>query len=202
MLYYNEALEKEQITPWGRVQGEYVYPGEKEMIIYGEKARFSTELERFFNQHDFITVDSTGNFTIGDDIVGKLQGETASGTFNINTDYKYFFQSPQQWVNKWNKIDGSYWISMILDGSFKHQIACKYAIRRRKVDDHFEYDVTYTGEGVWDNTMRRVQSVNPPVPVDYVTQGKGECYLLLEDINIGTESIGGDVKLEYTTTLK
>ena len=163
--------------------------------------RFSIELERFFNQHDFITVDSlTGNFTIGEDIVGELIGDTASGTFNINTDYKCFFDTPQQWVDNWNNREGLY-IFPILSGSFKHQIACKYFIRRRKVDDHFEYDVTYTGKGVWDFTMRLVKSINTPVPIDYIG-GNGECFLRLEDINIDTESIGGDVKLEYTTTLK
>ena len=79
-----------------------MYADERASIYYDDKVRFCTEVERFFNRHDFITADSTGNFTIGDDIVGKLKGDTASGTFIINTDYKYFVQTPQQWCNKWN----------------------------------------------------------------------------------------------------
>lgn len=197
---------------WGRDTvlllniSESVYADERESLLYGEKARWRTELERFFNRHDFITVDSlTGNFTIGDDIVGKLKGDTASGTFYINTDYKYFIRTPQQWIDEWNKLDEFdewYWFRRILSGSFKHQIACKYAIRRRKVDDHFKYDITYTGEGMWDNTIRFVKTINLMVdPVEF-TNYRTYCNIRLEDIDLGTESIGGDVKLEYTTTLK
>lgn len=197
---YDEALDKYVYSDWRSLWFMTVIPG-NEMYINGKVLRFSTELERFFNQHDFITVDSlTGNFTIGEDIVGELIGDTASGTFNINTDYKCFCQTPRQWVDNWNNREGLY-IFPILSGSFKHQIACKYSIRRRKVNDHFEYDITYAGEGVWDFTMRLVKSINTPVPIDYFG-GNGECFLRLEDINIDTESIGGDVKLKYTTTLK
>lgn len=180
-----------------------MYADERASIVYDDKVRFCTELERFFNRHDFITADSTGNFTIGDDIVGKLKGDTASGTFIINTDYKYFVQNPQQWCDKWNNRDeNAHWFRT-LSGSFKHQIACKYFIRRRKVDDHFEYDVTYTGEGVWDNTMQRITSINVPYYWEYHFKLESRYYYLRpEDIDVGPVSIGGDVKLEYTTTLK
>ena len=197
---YNETLNKYVYSGWTTLWYFPLKPDDK-MLINGKETRYSTEVERFFNRHDFITVDPlTGNFTIGEDIVGELIGDTASGTFNINTDYKCFIQTPQQWIGRWNVREG-FFINPILSGSFKHQIACKYAIRRRKVGDHFEYDITYTGEGVWDYTMQRVKSINTPVPSDYFGGGS-ECFLRLEDINVGTESIGGDVKLEYTTTLK
>ena len=166
--------------------------------------RWCTELERFFNRHDFIIVDSlSGNFTIGDDIVGKLVGDSASGTFNINTDYKYIVKTAQKWVDYWNNVDDDYAFKRLplLDGSVKHQIACRYTLRRKQVDDHFEYEITYTGEGVWDHTMRYVSSINKSLGYNEFN-GDNLPYLTTDDIDIDLESQGGDVKLEYTTTLK
>ncbi len=171
---------------------------------YFGKARWCTELERFFNQHDFITVDSiSGNFTIGDDISGKLEGNSASGTFTINTDYKYLIYTPKQWINEWNtKIKNGEDIPFfLLNGSVKHQIACKYTLKRRQVEDHFEYDITYTGEGVWDHTMKYVDRINKLMGVNEIDFDNLPS-LELYDISIGTDSQGGDVTLEYTTTLK
>ena len=200
---YNYATSRYESVYIDSLFKEIMYADERASIMYDDKVRFCTELERFFNRHDFITADSTGNFTIGDDIVGKLKGDTASGTFIINTDYKYFVQIPQQWCDKWNNRNRFAELVKTLSGSLKHQIACKYFIRRRKVDDHFEYDITYTGEGVWDNTMQRITSINAPVNSYYhFVLERRYYYLRPEDLDVGTESIGGDVKLEYTTTLK
>ncbi len=171
-------------------------------LLYGK--RWCTELERFFNRHDFIIVDSlSGNFTIGDDIVGKLVGDSASGTFNINTDYKYIVKTAQKWVDYWNNVDDDYAFKRLplLDGSVKHQIACRYTLRRKQVDDHFEYEITYTGEGVWDHTMRYVSSINKSLGYNEIDWDNLP-YLTTDDIDIDLESQGGDVKLEYTTTLK
>ncbi|MGM9762398.1 MAG: C10 family peptidase [Candidatus Cryptobacteroides sp.] len=171
-------------------------------LLYGK--RKCTELERFFNRHDFIIVDSlSGNFTIGDDIVGKLVGDSASGTFNINTDYKYIVKTAKQWVDYWNNDDGDWAIKLrtLLDGSVKHQIACRYTLRRKQVDDHFEYEITYTGEGVWDHTMRYVSSINKSLGYNGFDEYNLP-YLTTDDIDIDLESQGGDVTLEYTTTLK
>ena len=171
-------------------------------LLYGK--RWCTELERFFNRHDFIIVDSlSGNFTIGDDIVGKLVGDSASGTFNINTDYKYIVKTAQKWVDYWNNDDDDYVFKRLplLDGSVKHQIACRYTLRRKQVDDHFEYEITYTGEGVWDHTMRYVSSINKSLGYNGFNNDTLP-YLTTDDIDIDLESQGGDVKLEYTTTLK
>ena len=55
---------------------------------------------------------------------------------------------------------------------------------------------------MWDNTIRFVKTINLMVdPIEF-TNGRTYCNIRLEDIDLGTESIGGDVKLEYTTTLK
>ena len=171
---------------------------------YKNQTRWCTEVERFFNNHDFITVDSTGNFTLGDDIIGKFDGDSATGTFIINTDYKFFIQTAQQYLSMWNNENSSYVdrLKIVLNGSCKHQIACTYTIKRRHVEDHEEYDITYTGQGAFDMTARHINNFNKSIDwVSLVTTN--ECpSLSMNDIGIGTSSDGGDVTLEYKTTLK
>ena len=183
--------------------GELVYMDE-EKNPYKNQTRWATEVERFFNNHDFITVDSTGNFTLGDDIIGKFVGDSATGTFIINTDYKFFIQTAQQYLNMWNNENSTYVdrLKILLNGSLKHQIACTYKIKRRQVEDHEEYDITYTGQGAFDMTARHINNFNKSI--DWVTLvTTDECpSLSMSDIGIGTSSDGGDVTLEYKTTLK
>ena len=184
--------------------GELVYMNE-DKNPYKNQTRWCTEVERFFNNHDFITVDSTGNFTIGDDIIGKFDGDSATGTFIINTDYKFFIQTAQQYLNMWNNENSSYVdrFRIVLNGSLKHQIACTYKIKRRQVEeDQYEYDITYTGQGAFDMTARHINNFNKSIDwVSLVTTN--ECPpLFMNDIGIGTSSDGGDVTLEYKTTLK
>lgn len=182
---------------------ELVYMDE-DINPYKNQTRWCTEVERFFNNHDFITVDSTGNFTIGDDIAGKFVGDSASGTFIINTDYKFFIRTAQQYLDMWNNpnTDKFERIKILLNGSCKHQIACSYKIKRRQVEDHEEYDITYTGQGAFDMTARHINNFNKSIDwVSLVTTN--ECPpLFMNDIGIGTSSVGGDVTLEYKTTLK
>ena len=184
------------------VTGEMVYLSDS-LNFYKDKVRWCTEVERFFNQHDFITVDSLGNFTIGDDIAGKFVGDSASGKFVINTDYRFFIRTLQQFIDTWNSPKSRYydrWWS-ILNGSVKHQIACKYAIKRIEVEDHYEYNITYTGEGAFDLTARHINHFGKAIDwramVDNVYPS-----LDIYDVGVGTSSVGGDVTLEYKTTLR
>ena len=185
------------------ITGELVYMDEK-INFYRNKVRWCTELDRFFNRHDFITVDSTGNFTIGDDIAGKLVGDSASGKFTINTDYKFFIQTAQQWLSNWNNPSVKYFDKLlsVLSGSVKHQIECQYALKRKKVDDHYEYDITYTGEGVWDITPRYINHIGKAIDYVALIQDGEVTVLTMDDIGVGTDSKGGEVTLEYKTTLK
>lgn len=188
------------------LNGEVVYMDEK-TNRYQNRVRWCTEVERFFNNHDFITVDTTGNFTIGDDIAGKFVGDSASGTFIINTDYKFFIQTAQQYLNMWNnpqtdKLDR---IKILLNGSCKHQIACTYKIKRKQAGDHEEYDVTYTGQGAFDMTARHINKYNKSIDWEAYWKANNSYQpepLFMNDIGIGTSSDGGDVTLEYKTTLK
>lgn len=184
--------------------GELVYMDEKKNF-YRKKVRWCTELDRFFNRHDFITVDSlSGNFTIGDDIAGKLVGDSATGTFTINTDYRFFIQTVQQWLDNWNNPNASMWdrLLKLLNGSVKHQLTCQYVLKRKKVDDHYEYDITYTGEGIWDLTPRYINYIGITVDWLAVITEDDAPVLTMDDIGVGTASKGGEVTLEYKTTLK
>jgi hypothetical protein len=187
-----------------QLTGELVYMDEKKNL-YRNKVRWCTELDRFFNRHDFITVDSlSGNFTIGDDIAGKLVGDSATGTFTINTDYRFFIQTAQQWLDNWNNKNVKYYDKLLklLNGSVKHQLTCQYVLKRKWVDDHYEYDITYTGEGVWDITPRYITYVGKTIDWSAVVTEDDAPVLTMDDIGVGTASVGGDVTLEYKTTLK
>lgn len=187
-----------------QLTGELVYMDEKKNL-YRNKVRWCTELDRFFNRHDFITVDSlSGNFTIGDDIAGKLVGDSATGKFTINTDYKFFIQTAQQWLDNWNNKKVKYYDKLLklLNGSVKHQLTCQYVLKRKWVDDHYEYDITYTGEGVWDITPRYITYVGKTIDWSAVVTEDDAPVLTMDDIGVGTASKGGEVTLEYKTTLK
>lgn len=186
---------------WPDWQELYVYM--EDSLNYFKPARWRTELEKFFNAHEFITVDTLDNFTIGDDIVGKFIGDSASGKFTINTDYRFFLKTAQQFLDTWNNPNAKLWdrIQELLSGSVKHQITCQYTIKRRKVEDAFEYDVTYTGEGLFDFTARYINHYG--VMIDWMSELDGLTQTLtMDDIGIGTSSQGGDVKLEYQVTLR
>ena len=185
-----------------RITDELVYM-DAEKNPYKNQTRWATEVERFFNNHDFITVDTTGNFTIGDDIIGKFEGDSATGTFVINTEYKFFIQTAQQYLNMWNNENSTFYerLKIVLNGSLKHQIACTYNIKRRQVEDHEVYDITYTGQGAFDMTVRHINYFGKSM-YWYDVLVANECpSLSMSDIGIGTSSDGGDVTLEYTVTI-
>ncbi len=183
------------------VQELFVYMDDS--LNYFKPARWRTELEKYFNAHDFITVDTLDNFTIGDDIAGKFVGDSASGKFTINTDYKFFLKTAQQFLDTWNNPKAELWerVQELLSGSVKHQIACQYTIKRRKVEDTVEYDIRYSGEGAFDFTARYVNHYG--VVIDWLSEIDGLTQTLtMDDIGVGTDSKGGDVKLQYQVTLR
>lgn len=167
------------------------------------RARLRTEIERYFNRHAYITVDSLGNYTIGEDLVGKLVNDTASGSFVINTAYKFVEQTPQQFVSRWNDTSLKWWERefILLNGTMSHQIACQYQIKRIEVDDHYEYEITYTGEGAFDLTANFVSAINKLID-GVMTIENNLPKITLSDIETGLHSVGGDVSLEYKVTLK
>lgn len=207
-LTYNPAMLKLPIS--GYDLEEQYWPDSQELFVYMDdslnyfkKARWRTELEKFFNGHDFITVDTLDNFTIGDDIAGRFVGDSASGKFTINTDYQFFLKTAQQFLDTWNNPKAELWdrVQELLSGSVKHQIACQYTIKRRKVEDTVEYDIRYSGEGAFDFTARYINYFG--VVIDWLSEVEGLTQTLtMDDIGIGTNSQGGDVQLQYQVTLK
>ena len=68
--YYSEDHSEKAIYPITRIYFDN---------SNNKKARFETEIEKFFCRHEFITVDELGNFKIGDDIVGKFENNGLEG---------------------------------------------------------------------------------------------------------------------------
>lgn len=209
-LYESETLDGRIVYYRDDGGGWFVYlsdtvKGGSEQNYQYRHIRFKKEIERFFNRHAYITVDSIGNYTIGEDLVGKLVNDTASGSFIINTAYKFVEKTPQQFISIWNDPKEIWWYRLIdiLDGTLSHQIVCQYQIQRIEVDDHYEYEITYTGEGLFDLTANYVTHINKvldswSIYTDHVAPPK----ITLGDIETGLHSAGGDVSLEYKTTLK
>lgn len=184
------------------IQDYYVYVHDSAKW-YGN-VRLSMEIERFLNRHDFIRVDSLGNYTIGSDLTGQLVGDSASGSFVLDTDYKFYNKSMKQFIDCWNnpQMDLAMRMNPVLNGSMKHSIACQYTLKRIEVEDHYEYEITYTGEGLYNLSAEYICTFIKGMDWwTMVSEGKLpelEHYY----VNTGTYEGGGDVTLEYKTTLK
>lgn len=175
-----------------------------------KKARFQKELERFFNQHNFITVDESGNFKIGDDISGVFadNGLTATGKFTINVSNDFIEQTPEQFVSHFNtKKKHLYELVLtgfLLNGSIQHKIECEYTVTRASVNSK-EYDVTYKGTGTYAllaNVVSRVTGYD----IDPLLYGDSKTPVeqIIAVENLTTKEITGEgaVNLKFSTKLK
>ena len=70
------------------------------------------------------------------------------------------------------------------------------------MDDHYEYEITYTGEGAYDFTARHINHYNKAIDWQALVTEEEYPELSIYDVDAGTSSVGGDVTLEYKTTLK
>ena len=175
-----------------------------------KRARFQKEIERFFNHHNFITVDEFGNYKIGDDISGVFaeNGLTATGKFTINVSNKFIEQTPQQFVSCFNtKKRHLYELVLpgfLLSGTIQHQIECEYTITRASVDSK-EYDVTYKGKGAYALLAEVVSRVTG-YDIDPLLYGGGqtsiEQTIAVENLITKEIPLDGTVTLKYSTKLK
>lgn len=175
-----------------------------------KKARFQKELERFFNQHNFITVDESGNYKIGDDISGVFayNGLTATGKFTINVSNDFIEQTPEQFVSHFNtKKKHLYELVLtgfLLNGTIQYQIECEYTITRASVDSK-EYDVTYKGTGTYALLADVVSRVTG-YDIDPLLYGDGktpvEQAVAVENLITKEITTDGTVTLKYSTKLK
>lgn len=170
-----------------------------------KRARFQKEIERFFNRHDFITVDNQGNYRIGDDITGKFadNGLTATGKFIIDVSNTFTEQTIHQFVKLFNSSSTSLkeriFDSFLLNGIIQHRIECEYTLTRASVDSK-EFDVSYKGTGAYALLADVITKVTG---VDADALVKGSEQTIYVD-NLTTRQINGDgsVTLKYSTKLK
>ena len=178
---------------------------------YYKHTRFQKELEKFFQRHDFIVVDKSGNIKIGDDIVGKMEGDEGSGQFTINTSYPFVEKTLEQYANSFNDEDESmiYRLISLLNGTLKHKIECEFKLVRNANND--SYTVTYTGEGTYTLNAEIVDRVDNCNDNEYIENGgvaiaafplAGPHSIKAGDITTRQVEGEGSVKLKYTTILR
>ena len=162
-----------------------------------KKARFQTELEKYFKQHDFIIVDQYGNIKIGDDIAGKMEGEQGTGRFTINTMHSFVEQTIPEYVEAVNKSNGtSVCYHNLLNGTIEHKIDCQFTLTR--IPDSEEYTVSYTGDGSYSfkaNVVGIVEGVN-------FDNFGASWHVIADQVHPREVTQEGSVKLKYMTKLR
>lgn len=165
--------------------------------VVTEKARFCYEIEKFFKQHDFITVDKYGNIKIGDDLAGKFEnnGLEGSGKFTINTSHNFVEKTISKFLKGYNErgIEEL----PLLNGTIQHKISGEFKVTRKSVDSQ-EYEITYTGEGTYQikaEVISRIDNYNFSKPM-------GSQNAKLDDLTTGEKEQEGTVRLNYSLKLK
>lgn len=194
---------------------EYLYPDYKEewkehgmfpiTRIYldnsrNKRARFQTEIEKFFNTHDFITVDASGHIKIGDNIVGEFEnnGNEGSGKFTLNTKYNFKEQTIGEIVKFCNTDFDVSEVLRPLDGIIEHKIECAFTITRKSPESK-EYDITYTGEGTYNIQARVIKRITNWILDAWLTEQPQK----ISADNVETIQMDGEgkVKLKYSVKL-
>ena len=175
-----------------------------------KKARFETEIEKFFNRHDFVSVDPYGNIKIGDDIAGKFEdnGLEATGKFVIDTNYAFTEQTKSDFLKVMNSPDWYLESFRPFSGTLNHKILCQYTITRPSVDSK-EYEITYVGEGTYSlqaEVIEYLSKVLIPDDILYNEIGNLENWpipnLSADDVHTTSISGEGKVQLKYSTKIK
>lgn len=168
---------------------------------FNQKARFQTELERFFKRHSFITVDASGHIKIGDDIVGEFEnnGLEGHGTFTIDTTSSFEEKTIDSYAAAWASVkddtDMTYLFYNLLDGNIRHIIECSFTVTRSQ--DGKEYKIDYSGMGTYIFTANVVDHVSG---IDY-DEFPYSVKLTSDDITTRQINSEGTVQLSYTKLL-
>ena len=170
-----------------------------------KKARFETEIEKFFCRHEFITVDELGNFKIGDDIVGKFEnnGLEGSGSFTLNTKYQFKEQNISDCLKVFNSpnwFSEHFEVFRPFNGTLEHKVKCEFTITRTSVDSK-EYEITYTGEGTYSLQTEVIEYITGVVIADN-PENSPTPNISAEDIHTTPITADGTFKLKYTTKLQ
>ena len=162
--------------------------------LTNRKARFQTEIEKFFKQHDFIIVDQYGNIQIGDNIVGKFEGDEGKGGFTISTTHPFEEQSIAEYLQHFN--EGKDWDRNLLNGTIEHKIDCQFTLTR--IPDSEEYAVSYTGQGTYSFKANIIGTIEG---VDFDNLFSKQ-HVIADQIHTREVTQEGSVRLNYTTKLR
>jgi len=173
-----------------------------------KRARFQTAIEQFFNRHDFVSVDKYGNYTIGDDIIGRFEGNglESSGKFVIDVSHKYIEKNLDQFIREVAvpSLGPNDWAYGLLNGFIQHRIECNYKITRKSTNSN-EFTVSFTGSGDYAllaNVTAKVEGVDPIALVESARLGLEGPEIHPQQITTEEVSFDGKVTLKYSTTLK
>ena len=167
---------------------------------FNKRARFQYEIEKFFKRHDFIMVDNAGHVKIGDDIVGTMTGNEATGTFTVNTTHKFVEKTKAEFVQGFNKAFGSgsesgwdivYGLNNLLNGTIKHKMDCEYRLVRNEAGS---YTVTFTGNGTFNFSGENVILIEN---IDMSAWGRENQSITVDDVSTGITDAEGNVTLRY-----
>lgn len=194
--YYSEDHPEKAIYPITRIYFDN---------SNNKKARFETEIEKFFCRHEFITVDELGNFKIGDDIVGKFEnnGLEGSGSFTLNTKYQFKEQNISDCLKVFNSpnwFSEHFEVFRPFNGTLEHKVKCEFTITRTSVDSK-EYEITYTGEGTYSLQTEVLEYITGVVIADNL-ENSPTPNISAEDIHTTPITADGTFKLKYTTKLQ
>ena len=194
--YYSEDHPEKAIYPITRIYFDN---------SNNKKARFETEIEKFFCRHEFITVDELGNFKIGDDIVGKFEnnGLEGSGSFTLNTNYQFKEQNISDCIKVFNSpnwFSEHFEVFRPFNGTLEHKVKCEFTITRTSVDSK-EYEITYTGEGTYSLQTEVIEYITGVVIADNL-ENSPTPNISAEDIHTTPITADGTFKLKYTTKLQ
>ncbi len=167
-------------------------------LRFYKNVRFQTEIEKFFKEHDNISVDKQGNIRIGNDIVGQMaeDGLQGTGTFSIDTSYPFEVRSIEDFAANWMSL----WTDeQMLNGTMSHKLTGQFTVSRSNISSK-EFTVNYTGEGTWHLDAEAVEIING-INGDHWNDKDYDHHIT--PANITTRQVSGDgkVKLEYTTRI-
>ena len=205
-LQYDPAEADATYDWYGYFDGKYMRVGGPEMPIplnnsFNKRANFQLAVEKLLNRHNFVTVDASGNFKIGDDITGQFENNGLEGTakFVIDTSNPFVEKTKEQFVkdfNKYNSKEDFLTLYNLLNGTIAHKMECEVKITRESVDAK-EYDVTYVGSGSYTFEAEVIDRVD-----NYQYEGfLKEQNLSSDDFTTRKVEQEGKVMLKYSTKI-
>ncbi|MBR1463882.1 MAG: C10 family peptidase [Prevotella sp.] len=205
-LAYDPAEVDATYDWYGYFDGKYMRVGGIGMPIplnntFNKRANFQLAVEKLLNRHNFITVDASGNFKIGDDITGQFENNGLEGTakFVIDTNNQFVEKTKEQFIKDFNSTgqkDDILTLYNLLNGTINHKIEGEVKITRESVNAK-EYDVTYTGSGTYSFEAEVVDRVD-----NYQYEGLlKEQNLTSDDFTTRSVEQEGKVTLKYSTKI-